>query len=209
MEEAQPRRKVGALVKVWLVVHVFLITSWSLPHGAPAIENGSVPATVSNVVQNLPDYVYAANDWFKVNSPTRFYLESTGLWQYWDMFAPNPSNVDIWVDAVVTYKDGTQTVGVYPRIKNLPFFWKYIKERYRKYLERSAFDEDSWTWPDFAQRMALVSYKDPNNPPVHVQLRRHFRIVPDMGTNPPEDYTEYTYFNYYVDLDRLRRDAGR
>ena len=34
------------------------------------------------------------------------YLSTTGLWQYWDMFAPDPSNLDVWFDALVTYRDG-------------------------------------------------------------------------------------------------------
>jgi len=87
---------------------------------------------------------------------------------------------------------------------------KYVKERYRKFLERMDVDAtDSWKRPNFAQRIALLAYKDPRDPPVRVQLRRHFRQMEGMYKPVPKEYTEFILFDYIVDQEKLRKDAGR
>ena len=210
MNEAAPRKGVNPLIKVFVLFHMLMTLSWSVPPPAPAIANGSIPATPANIAQHPVDFALRANEQFKATSPTSMYLTFTGLWQYWDMFAPNPASVDLWWDAIVTYKSGKVAEEVYPRMKNLPIFQKYFKERYRKYLERMNNDAtDSWKRPAFAQRMALLAYKDPNDPPVKIELRRHWREMLGMNEPLPDKYKEYTLFTYYVDQERLKRDAGR
>lgn len=186
-----------------------MIMSWSLPDPPPAIQNGTLPATPLNVATHFPDFLLLGNEQFK-RLPTRYYLLSTGLWQYWNMFAPNPANTDFWWDAIVTYQSGKVAIMPYPRMKDLGLFEKYFKERYRKYLERMNTDAtDNWKRPTFAQRMALLAYRDPKDPPVRVQLRRHYRVMEGMDKPVPEKYTEYILFDYVVDQNRLKKDAGR
>lgn len=210
VEEAPAARRVSPIVKVWVLAHMVLVLSWCLPLAAPAVLNGSVPPTPANIARHPIDFLLASNNWFKNMSPTSNYLTRTGIWQYWDMFAPNPANVDFWWDAIVTYQSGKIEVVPYPRMKALPLFEKYFKERYRKYLERMNNDkEDSWKRPVFAQRMALLAFKDPKDPPVKVQLRRHWKEMKSMDTPVPEKYNEYVLFSYIIDQNKLRQDAGR
>ena len=210
MAVEEPKRSVYFLVKVFVVFHMVMILSWSAPKAPPAILNGSVPPTPQNVASRWTDFLLAENDKFRFLTPFKYYLLTTGTWQYWDMFAPNPANTDFWWDAVVTYKNGDQKVAVYPRMKDLSISEKYIKERYRKYLERMNNDStDSWKRPTFAQRMALLAYKDPENPPVRVVLRRHFKQMLGMDKPVPKDYSVFEVFEYVVDQEKLKKDAGR
>jgi len=214
----------------WLVAfHVFAITVWSLPPPAPAIVNGSVKPAINtgsasefarSLVPFIHDHILLFA--YRVKYPnlqdagptrlagqaTRGYLLSTGMWQYWDMFAPNPSNLDLWVDAEVLFQNGSRRVYAYPRIAKLPIPLKYVQERFRKFAERAHSEEFHYAWPAFAQRIALSAFDDPADPPVQVVLRRHFREIlpPDQVT--PTAYTAYAYYRHTVNLEALRRDAG-
>lgn len=193
-----------------MVFHMVMILSWSLPNPPPAIVNGTLKPTPANIASRLPDFALAANSEFKFGTPAKYYLMSTGLWQYWDMFAPNPANLDFWWDSIITYKSGRREVVPYPRMKTMNVFEKYFKERYRKYLERMNTDAtDRWKRPTFAQRMALLAYRDPSDPPVRVLLRRHYRSMPGMDKPVPQDYTIDIVFDYFVDQEKLKQDAGR
>ncbi len=203
-------RKVNPIVKALVVLHALLILSWTLPRAAPAVANGTIPPTPENVLQAPVDFALAANDRFKADSPTRHYLMSTGLWQYWDMFAPNPADTDIWFDAIVTHRSGKTAVQPYPRMKSLSIPEKYVRERYRKFMERINRDGvDDWKRPQFAQRMALLATRDPADPVVRVVLRRHFRTVKGPAKPVPRDYTTVEFFTWVVDQSQLRRDLGR
>lgn len=228
-QDGQPVRTLPWWVK-WLVAfHVFSITIWSLPPPAPSIVNGSLkPAInfdgISPFARSLVPYIhdrillfaykvkYPSHD---ASPPTRVvggamraYLLPTGMWQYWDMFAPNPSNLDVWVDAEVVFQDGTAKVHAYPRMAKLSIPMKYVQERFRKFLERAHAENYQYAWPTFAQRIALSEFEDPANPPVSVTLRRHFREVQPPGQPTPATYREYLYFTHTVDLKALRRDKG-
>ncbi|MCW5936940.1 MAG: hypothetical protein KIT11_06510 [Fimbriimonadaceae bacterium] len=206
----EKRRGVNPLVKLFVAFHAFMVLSWSLPRPAPAVMNGALPPTAANLATHAPDFLLAANLRLRSEAPTRYYMLSSGLWQYWDMFSPNPANVDFWYDSVVTYRDGTTRVVPYPRIHDLPIWEKYFKERFRKFIERVNNDgTDAWKRPQFAQRMALLAYTDAKNPPVRVELRRHFKTMKSMYEPVPEDYTTYSFFTWIVDQDRLRREAKR
>lgn len=195
-------------MKLFVLFHMFMILSWTVPDPPPGIQNGSIPATPRNVVTYFSDYLLLGNQELK-KLPTRYYMLSTGIWQYWNMFAPNPANTDFWWDAIVTYQSGKVAVMPYPRMKDLGVVEKYFKERYRKYLERMNTDAtDTWKRPTFAQRMALLAYKDPSDPPVRIQLRRHYKIMLGMDKPVPDHYTEYILFDYVVDQVKLKKDAG-
>ncbi|MBS1724575.1 MAG: hypothetical protein JSS66_16660 [Armatimonadetes bacterium] len=208
MGEPAPKRGVNPVIKVYAFAHMFLILSWSLPPPAPAISNGGIAPTPLNVARNFSDFLLKWNNDFKFNTPFQYYLSSTGLWQYWDMFAPNPSNTDIWYDAIVTFANGQTRIIGYPRMKTLNNWEKYFKERYRKYIERVNTDAtDAWKRPAFAQRMALIAYRQTGDMPVQVQLRRHWRMMDGMDKPVPQDYKEFIFFTYLVDQDQVLRDA--
>src|SRR5882762_5427021 len=107
MSEAAPKKSVNPFLKAYVLFHMAVILSWALPKPAPAIANGA---------SHFSDFMLAWNEEWKYKSPTKYYLLSTGLWQYWDMFSPNPSNLDIWWDSIVTYRSGKEAVVPYPRM---------------------------------------------------------------------------------------------
>lgn len=194
-------------VKAFVWFHAVAILLWSLPRPAPAILQGAVPPSPANLARHPVDFALLGNEWLRENSPHRLYLLTTGVWQYWDMFAPNPSNLDYWYDAVVHYADGSSTVYEYPRMKKLPTGEKFLKERYRKFIERTNNDAtDKWKWPTFAQRVALLATKDLANPAVRVELRRHYRRLLGPRSPEPRGYETSVFFVYVVDPERLAKD---
>lgn len=215
---AEPTRKRGVhwAVQVWVFFHLVMITSWSLPDPPKRMADRYLdkregkqvpPVPAGQVVKDLPNYVLLGNRFWIKDSPTRYYLYSTGFWQYWNMFSPNPANTDVWLDAVVTYQDGTQMVFEYPSMQKLNVFERYFKERFRKFVENTHGDRFSYKWPVIAQAVAYQSYQGDGNLPVMVTLRRHFKTVspPDQRQDP--EYKEYAFFNYMVDTERLLEQA--
>lgn len=220
------KRGVAWPIKLFFFFHVFMITVWSLPQPAFDVASGQVPLTAQTFFARFGDWVLYFNakflkprheSYYRATNERsvkavydvvpNIYMARTGLWQYWDMFAPNPASLDYWVDAIVLYEDGTYKVYQYPRMYEMGIIEKYFKERYRKFYERVNMDEHSWRWPTFAQRIALLSYDDPGNPPVEVTLRRHWREILPPDQETPDEYNSYLYYRHIVDLEKLARDA--
>lgn len=210
-------------VRPLVLFHLLAITVWALPPPAPGIASGSlVPAvytrSVGDMARTLVPFIHdkillgayrvKQEDGGPLGKAVRGYVVGTGTWQYWDMFAPNPSNLDVWVDAEVTFLDGTKRTAPYPRMAQLSIPKKYAMERFRKFLERAHSEEFQFLWAPFAQHIALENYTSPTNPPVRVVLVRHFRLIQPPGTPTPERYTDVPYFTYDVDQDALKTDAG-
>lgn len=189
-------------VKVWLAFHLFMMVAWSLPMGNPEVRLGEKPAGTF-------DRLWIANDQYVRESPLNNYMTRTGLWQYWDMFAPNPLSVDYYIDAVVQHADGTLTENNFPRIATMPMWQKYPYERFRKFTERLHPRENQFLWPDAAYRVALHEATDPKNPPVKVTLMFYFRQVGPPGNDPDVDrYIPQTLYVLVVDQQRLALDKG-
>jgi hypothetical protein len=129
------------------------------------------------------------------------YIGYSGLWQNWGMFAPEPSNRNLYIHAVVTYADGSEQQWSFPRMNQLDFFNRYRLERFRKYEEYAHLDSYAGIWPDLARWIARQNNRDPGNPPVHVQLIRSWWLVPpppangDIGHDPPHDWNHYPFFD--------------
>ena len=85
---------------------------------------------------------------------------------------------------------------------------RYAKERYRKFgNERLRLDANSALWPDAARYIARLYNTDPANPPVSVQLVRHWSMVPPPSQNrtaEPQPISHYAYFTYPVTQEDLR-----
>lgn len=219
--EASPASRNAPKWVKWLVAaHVIAITSWSLPDPQTVVRATSPPGGTNNILY--------FNDRYVRYSPVRQYIQSLGFWQSWDMFSPNPLNTDYYGDAIVTFKDGSSKIFIYPRIKDLPFAVKYVKERYRKFYERINGEGSAYTWPVISQRIALESDSNPKNPPVMVQLRHHYKTTQkpinftlysrkllnamtgkgplELMTPAPEplpEYSSYIFYTYFVDQAAL------
>ncbi len=195
---------VPLLLKLYLVFHCGMIFSWSIPEPSPP----------TGKAVTWDNWMRLANDRFKrfaipIPGSTRKlnlhrdYLLRTGLWQFWGMFAPNPGRIDMYLDQVVTFQDGSVRIHHYPRMAELSLFKRYVKERFRKFVERVSPDTESWKWPVFAQRIAYEEYTDRANPPVHIALRRHWREVQPLHEVPWLEDKSFTYFEYTVDRPKL------
>lgn len=130
------------------------------------------------------------------------YMFATGLFQGWDMFAPDPLRLNIRVDAEITYRDGSVRAWQYPRMDKLGFVDRYFKERYRKYAtEYLRVDEYAALRPDSARLLARVNNDQPSNPPVTVTLFRSWSEIqpahPD-GSYEEGPWTRVSFFTYTV-----------
>lgn len=209
----EPKRRVSALVKIFVFLHLVAITSWAMPTAANPNEQLTVdkssPLTVlRSIGRNISDGTLIYNDRYVKTSPLKFYTLSTGFWQYWDMFSPNPASIDFYGTATITFKDGTTKLYQYPRMYEESIPTKYVTERYRKFYERAHTEQERYLWPIFAQRVALLNYRDPNDPPVTVVLTRHWLTVAPPGQPQQQEYNSYNYFTYTVDQARLQKDAA-
>ena len=196
----KPRwRRIGfGLIKLWFAFHVIAITLWSLPLAPTGVRNGQIPPYGT-------DWLLVYNERYILNSPARHYLTWSGFWQYWDMFSPDPSDTDVWGAADIVYRDGTMKRFQYPRMYLLSIPKKYVMERYRKFYERVYPDAFRYMWPVFAQRIALENYRDPNNPPVKVVLRRHWYPIPKVGQPLTYKYLSFAFYQYEVDQQALEQ----
>lgn len=213
MDAPAAKRTVHPLIKAWVVFHALMILLWSTPHPTALVTEQFNRSTPGEKLMRPIDSLMVVNDGvFKnqfgiANNPLPLYLESTGLWQWWDMFAPNPSSTDAYMDAVVEYADGSTAFQPYPRMYDLPIWMKYFKERYRKYRERLTGDENSWKWPHTAQRLALVHYRQTGKKPVIVRLWRHWKDVTPLGKPQETEYAGYMFWEQVIDQNKLMEDA--
>ena|SRR5579862_2526700 len=203
--------RVSPWVKAFVAFHIVAITIWAIPNPPAGLMNGRIAWKLQT--DSAPHFLQSLNDGFRVfnraklrPSFIKYYDMPTGVWQYWDMFAPNPSDIDWYGDAEVIYRDGTKRIYTYPRMYTYGIIQKYFMERFRKYYERAHAEEYSYAWPAFAQRVALLSTTDPNNPPVEVRLRRHWLQIEPPGEPQPSEYNSAEYFRYPVDEAKLQRD---
>src|SRR5690242_515733 len=98
-KETQPKGKPTSVwIKLFVLFHCVAITSWSLPPAKdikpPAFDRSSPTGFVKSVGSTVSDGVLWVNSYYFKQSPVMQYVECTGFWQYWDMFAPNPSAED-------------------------------------------------------------------------------------------------------------------
>jgi hypothetical protein len=192
-----PPQRVSGWVKAFVVFHLFAVIVWTLPKAPDSVKAGRISATPL-------DSLLAFNDVHFKTSPVRFYMSPTGLWQFWDMFAPNPSPIDYYGTAVVTYQDGTAAPYPLPRVADATIPQKILAERFRKYFERVHPDSGKFLWISLAQSIALRSFTNPANPPIEVRLTRHFKRIVPPGEVQPRDYESYTFFVYRVDPTWLK-----
>ncbi len=215
--EPKTERNAPLWIKAFVVFHIIGITMWTLPNpkrpyllGTARFEvNAQSPSEFVRSFSETTTQGFLYFNWKYIKqSPLMYYAGSTGFWQFWDMFSPDPASVDLFLVADVTYKDGTVYRFNFPRVYSLPLHQKYLKERYRKYFENVNSDDQAFSRPYTAQRIALECFKDPNNPPIKVMLIRNSYKIAAPGQPQPADYTKTPFFEYAVDQAKLLKDKG-
>jgi hypothetical protein len=181
-------------VQLFVLFHVLAVVVWTLPAPNP---------------QKTGQQLYEFNQQnLKPLPPIESYMISVGVGQAWDMFAPDPFALNIYMDAVVLYQDGETEVYEYPRMEKLGPLEKYAKERYRKYYEYVWQDSQAAKWPYIAQGIAHQMADDPENPPVQVTLRRYWKPIAGPGEPQPQAYRSHTFYLHPVDLEELYAEKG-
>ncbi len=170
-----PQSKIKrALISILIAFHMIAIVFWTMPLDSPLI------AAFRNAI--------------------RPYMLGSGLFQSWDMFAPTPKSANSYIDAIVIYKNGRTRSWSFPRMEQLSFSERYVKERYRKFVENLEQDRNVALWPDAARRIARLNHKDISNPPEFVILIRHWSdIVPRSITSyHAEPWHAVIFYEYSV-----------
>jgi len=174
-------RRARIAVTIFVAFHLFAIITWAVPLDTPLI--------------------------VQCREAIKGYMLWTGLFQKWDMFAPDPSKLNNYVTATVIYRDGRTAVWTFPRMETLGYVDKYFKERYRKYAcDNLRLDNKSVLWPDAARYVARAVVT-PSEAPVEVDLVRHWSEVQPPGPHGEESsspWSEFTFFRYSVQPGDLR-----
>lgn len=206
-ESPAPRERTAAWwIKLLVLFHVFCICVWACPKPAKEFTDGTIKPRWYDVNDQIRLF---ADNHLKTLSVVPVYLFTTGTWQYWDMFAPEPANIDFYGDAVVTYRDGTKATWDLPRMEKLPIQIKFLKERYRKYFERAHDDKFQYLFQPLCERIAELCDKYPDNPPVRVAVYRHWIKISDPGQVQPKQYDGFNYYTGEIDLKQLRQMEKR
>lgn len=177
-DELSPKKRVA--LNAFLIFHLVAITFWAMPITTP------LTAAFKEIV--------------------RPYLVWSGLFQSWDMFGPSPKSINSYVDAVVTHADGRVTTWSFPRMEQLSLTDRYLKERYRKFVENVKEDMYSAMWPDVALHVARLNNGSGGSRVTGVFLVRHWSNIvlrPD-GQYTPAPWNSYRFFAYPVNAEALR-----
>ncbi len=176
------RRGLGIARKIainaFLIFHILAITCWCLPIN-------------SALILECREFV-------------RPYFLWTGLFQSWDMFAPNPKSMNSYLEALIIYKDRSTEIWTFPRVQLLDLTERYYRERYRKFEENVTENEHAGLWPDTARYVARL-HRNGSTPPATVMLLvRWSNIVQrDDGTFERTPWDAHVFYSYTVKPEDL------
>jgi len=188
-------------VKAFVVFHIIAITIWALPNPPEGYANGDlklgidpnspggIPGSLSRLITDAP-MVWKAN--YGRDAFFKYYTLSTGFWQYWDMFAPNPIGYDVYCTADVRFADDTYITYKYPRMYDLDVFRKYLGERYRKFFERV--NGMPFTWSYFVRHIADLCEAKYHKKVLGVKLWSHQFLTPPPDQPFDVKYTDRDFF---------------
>jgi hypothetical protein len=179
-DTSRPQRVKRIAISAFLLFHIVAIFCWCMPSNSLLIA--------------------------EVNAAVSPYLLWSGLFQNWNMFAPEPLKLNCSVEAQITFRDGRTRTWRFPLMQDLGLAERYQKERYRKFTEYVRADSNSAMWPDAARFVARLN-NDPSNPPGAVLLVRYWsEIGPPQadGSYHPGPRQQNVFFAYFVRPEDLR-----
>lgn len=143
-------------INIFIAWHLFAVAIWLLPN-----------MQMSAIVHAFAPII-------------RPYMTFTGFMQSWNMFSPNPDNLDVYAEAKITHKDGTVQTWLFPRMVDMDYVKRYQEERWRKFIEVPTHGSYPVLLPAMARYAARVN-NTPGNPPVAVALFKCTRTVQPPG----------------------------
>jgi hypothetical protein len=173
------RRIARRVIIAFILFHLVAITCWAVP---------------SNFLPLI-----------LIRQLVRPYMLWTGLFQSWDMFAPDPKSANTYVKAIIVTQNRHILVFTFPRMELLSLAERYRKERYRKFAENLPKEQNAAVWPDVARHLARA-YNNPADPPYKISLIQfHSDIKPgeDEFEAPIPEPTIF-YEDYFVQPEDLR-----
>ena len=146
-EDAPDHSLSHVAISIFILFHLIAITCWAVPWNV-------------SVMRELKELI-------------RPYMAWSGLYQSWDMFAPNPKSSDSYIKAVVFTEDHHMKIWTFPRMEELGFAERYQKERYRKFEETLPDQRYEPLRPGVATHVARLfnSQVDPPDKVVLIEFR--------------------------------------
>jgi hypothetical protein len=116
-------------------------------------------------------------------------FNALGLWQSWDMFAPDPMPADIYVSLFAVLEDGTIVEGDLTYMPALDILTRYTTERWRRFCnDHLRLDVNQRLWPDAARWFAGRIEREAGQRVMRLVLWRHWRYTVPPGPDgaPPQ-----------------------
>lgn len=143
----------------------------------------------------------------RIYRPIDSYLSFFSTYQSWNMFAPEPSRLNLFVTAEVEFSDGSKDTYNFPRAKELGLIDKIsYGERYDKLMTSSLYREDhDFLWDDTAKFvLRKLKTKNFHRIPLKVHLVKHWNLtprlekkfVPHLSAN--STYESFKFYTYEV-----------
>lgn len=129
------------------------------------------------------------------------YFLWAGLFQRWDMFAPDPPTVNSYIKTVVISQDRHMRVWSFPRMEELSFAERYQKERYRKFSDVLPQPQMALLWPDVAGHVAGQFDNQTSALDKVLLIEFQSEMHPGATTDPP--YTPSIFYEDYVHPEPL------
>jgi len=107
-------------------------------------------------------------------------VDRLGLWQgNWRLFAPDPDHMNTWVEAKVTFSDGSIWRWETPDWRKRGHLEKFVQGRHPKFWDAFRLDKRKGVWPHVADYAARIAPPHANGAkPRKVELIRHWWDVP-------------------------------
>jgi hypothetical protein len=159
-ENLQAQTFSRGVISVFILFHLVAITCIAFPFDLPPIRN--------------------------MKALVKPYMVWAGLFQTWDMFAPNPEAVNSYIKTVVISRDRHMHVWSFPRMEELGFLERYKKERYRKFSDVLPQPQFAPLWPDVAAHAATQfnSQSDPPEKVLLIDFQSEIHPGPDGAPDP-------------------------
>jgi hypothetical protein len=155
--DARPALLRKILVHAFVLFHLFAMAAWSF----------TSPVSLDPLHKAL-------------RSRLGPYVIGLGLTQAWTMFAPNPPMDNAYVEAEVTFSDGSQTAWPFSQLQRPGFLQGHHRERLYKWSAQRL-----WSGKTnvvlaraAAQFVARQVERRPDNPPRRVELIRYTKPIP-------------------------------
>ena len=171
-----------SLINAFIILNVVAIVFWSQP--------------------------FSYRPQFLVKEITAGYMRFCGIWQEWNMFAPQPRSIRIRMDSTVNLRDGTKKTWTFPQMDQMTLWERCRKERFRKWAHDSVrVDAEARLWEPTARYIAR-QFADPDNPPVAVQLHRYWADIPGPtaagGEGAEIPFSHYTFYETKIVAGALK-----